>query len=437
MKTIKLPYQIDSEGFAFLQNLRKQQSNVVRYAFNRFKDGLNEQEIRFKVKELNNLELLDSWYIQCGIREAQAIHVRNPDSKVVFGGKRIFKLRSENKISKDEFHKARLLPLTIQGEGPQNGNRKFKLDIDNETIHFRYKRNQHFELKLPKLRKNYRIELLRLQELSSTKTIAYSIKINDDSIFITYDEKKLSNMTIETDPNRVISIDMNPSELGYSVLEFNSEGEFRVIESGCFDVSKLTKKLGRSSCSKQQKYQNNKRLFETMEISKQLIELAKHYKCCKFVVEDLDMGNKNHKLGRNFNRLVNNVWNRNRLISNLNQRCNVYGIEFVSVQPQYSSFIGNLNHNNFPDPISAAIELARRGFVKYKRNQFYPKLIDIEVLRNRWKEASEWSYQNWKELFQIVKNSKLRYRVSKSDESVNLVFQKYSYKKMMSFYQFI
>ena len=94
-------------------------------------------------------------------------------------------------------------------------------------------------------------------------------------------------------------------------------------------------------------------------------------------------------------------------------------------------------NSNYPDPISAAIEIGRRGYYKYQKNQFYPKLINKEILSNRWKEAKEWSYQNWKELYQLIKNSKLKYRVSKESLIDSLVFEKKYYKRMTTLYSFI
>jgi len=45
-------------------------------------------------------------------------------------------------------------------------------------------------------------------------------------------------------------------------------------------------------------------------------------------------------------------------------------------------------------------------------------LIKVEVLKNLWKEDLEWIYSSWKELFVLVKNSKLKYRVPFSNEDV-------------------
>ena len=58
------------------------------------------------------------------------------------------------------------------------------------------------------------------------------------------------------------------------------------------------------------------------------------------------------------------IFIRNAFINNLNKRCNINGIRFLKVIPQYSSFIGNFLYRslNLPDPILASIELGRRGY---------------------------------------------------------------------------
>jgi IS605 OrfB family transposase len=437
MITIKLPFETDQESLNLIHKLRQQQSCIVRYSFNRFKENLNELQIRSKTKLLNNIEMLDSWFVQCGIKEADFVFKRNPENKVIFGGKYNWKQFILKKITKSEFKENRILPLSVQGESLKSGNRKFELDIiENNQIIFKYKRGIKIPLKLPKLRNSYLKLLSLLEQKSKNKEVPFSIKLTQNEIFISFNEN-LVESNYNKDLKRVISIDLNPSELGYSILEFTDNNNFKVLETGNFNISQLTEKLNLSSDNSKQIHQNNKRKFEILEISKFLINKSIHFKCCKFVIEDLEINSKNHNKGRNFNRLVNNFWCRNILINNLQKRCNINGIELTKVNPIYSSIIGNLVNSNYPDPISAAIEIGRRGYFKYQKNQFYPKLINIEVLSNRWKETKEWSYQNWKELFQLVKNSKLKYRVSKTDSNVNLVFERKYYKKMISLYCFI
>ena len=65
MKTIKLPYKTTED----LTSILKQYSNVVRYSYNRFLEGKTEKDIRELSKSLNSIDLLNSWLIQCGIKD--------------------------------------------------------------------------------------------------------------------------------------------------------------------------------------------------------------------------------------------------------------------------------------------------------------------------------------------------------------------------------
>ena len=144
-----------------------------------------------------------------------------------------------------------------------------------------------------------------------------------------------------------------------------------------------------------------------------MISQATHFRCSKFAIEELQIPTKNHKLGKNFNRLVNNCWNRNKLTNNLRKRCNIYEIEFVEINPAYSSFMGNILHGEeHPDMVASSIEISRRGYHKWQKGWFYPKLVKKEDLSNRWKEAKDWTYKNWRELYSATKTLKLNYRSS-------------------------
>ena len=151
MKTIKLPYETTED----LTSILKQYSNVVRYSYNRFLEGKTEKDIRLLTKSLNSIDLLNSWLIQCGIKDGESIQTRFKNEKVIFGGKKNFIKRIKGEITKEEFSLRRLYPMNIQGEKLNQGNRSFKLDIiENNQIIFKLSRNKHIELKLPNLRNN-------------------------------------------------------------------------------------------------------------------------------------------------------------------------------------------------------------------------------------------------------------------------------------------
>jgi hypothetical protein len=82
--------------------------------------------------------------------------------------------------------------------------------------------------------------------------------------------------------------------------------------------------------------------------------------------------------GKKFNKLVNNLWNRNALVNNLAKRCNIFNIKLLKVKSEYSSFIGNFLYRslNLPDMILASIELGRRAYEFY--NQYISKTKEIK-----------------------------------------------------------
>lgn len=63
MITIKLPYNSNQEFKDFLTQLRKEYSNVVRYSYNRLKEGKSEKDIRELICGLNSIDNLDAWTI--------------------------------------------------------------------------------------------------------------------------------------------------------------------------------------------------------------------------------------------------------------------------------------------------------------------------------------------------------------------------------------
>ena len=416
MITIKLPYTTNVD----LTEISKQYSNVVRFSYNRFLDGNTEKEIRLLTKSLNNINLLNSWLIQCAILDAKGLHKKFQNKKIIFGGKFNFVSRLTNKITKDEFNTKRLSPVNIQGEATKQGNRSFKLDIiENNQIIFKLNKNNHIKLKLPKLRKNFKKELYNLQLLNEIKQgetgYTYTIRFDLNNLYISFEEFKQPKTKLNK--NRVLGIDMNPDTIGISILDSEN-----IIYTQEFNVKPVFNKIlseNLSSDSQKMKYYQNKLKFETFEISKSIANLAKYYNYSLVCIENLQfkqkVDNKYNVIG---NRKNKNLWKRELFVNNLIKRLNIYNIKIHKVLPVYSSFVGNMQHD-YTDAINASIEIARRGY-EYKilgnKNKFYPNFL----VKHQWKEMAT-NFKNWKEFYLEIKNSKLKYRVS-LDECV------YSYK---------
>lgn len=430
MKTISLPYTCSEDDRNFIKDEIRKSSNMVRFAFNRFKDSKSEKDIRLLSKNLQNIPS-DSWFIQCAIKKANYLFNANKE-KVIFGGKFSFYQRLKHKLDKDIFKENRLLGVYSQGEKNYYGNRKFKLDIANNRIIFKFSKTKHIDLKLPKLHKNYLYELINLEYQCNQKLSNFSVELKLDKICIAFDDSKIYCSNYVGNSNIVAGIDMNPNYIGFSISKW-CNGKRKVLLEEQYDLSYFTKNLHKASDDAKSKYQNNKQIFEIKEIAKNIIKKCKFFHVGKFGIEDLSFKTGNTGKGKSFNRLTKNKWKRETLISALKKYSLLTKIGFIEVNPVYSSFIGNVL-NEAPDPIAASLEIARRAMFKYIKGQFYPELIKAESLFNQWKESASWVYSSWKELFDIAKTTGVKYRRS-LDLFKSEVFRLKSSKSFVNVYK--
>ena len=436
MITIKIKYNLDnSDDKLLLNNFIRQYNSVYHVAFNNLQ--LGKKNNLKDLSNLNNIDLLDSWFIQSANFEAKQLYGRVNDKKVIFGGKRNYFQRLKGLISKEQYKENRLVPLCSYGEKSSgtkhvHGNRKFKLSDDLTFITLKLNK-QKIQLNLPKhLHNNIKQQLKTIYKHQLLDDIPILYKIDKDYIYISIDEQIIYNNQYKSINNRVMSIDMNPNYIGWSIIDWKSESDFNIIKSGVISIKKLNdydqslKNKGYSSESKERIYISNKRNYETLQISKNLINKAIYYKCQIFSIEDLNIKSKDTNKGKKTNKLVNNQWCRNRLVNNLIKRCNIFGIKLLQVKPEYSSFIGNFLFRtlNLPDPILASIEISRRGYEFYnqyiskvkeiKKNIIQPK---IDQFRHFWiKSLEEFNLEDdwldFKSLYLHFKKSKMMYRLS-------------------------
>ena len=448
MQVLKIKYKTDN--LDLIKDYMKQYSSCQHYVYNRIQEGLSQKQIKQNIKSLNNINLLDSWFIQCSFYD-----IPNKD-KVIFGGKKNFFQRIKGKIFKEEYKLKRLSSLYSIGEivnKSVKANRKFHIEQDLTSIIF--KPNKQTKLQLNLIGVGNRLNILKKLYLKQEQhQIKIAYKLDLEYIYICFEETDIVNIEYQVISNRVMSIDMNPNYIGWSIIDWKSESDFNIIKSDVISIKKLNdydqslKDKGLSSESKERKYISNKRNYETLQISKNLINKAIYYKCQIFSIEDLNIKSGDCNKGRKFNKLVNNNWCRNKLINNLVKRCNIFGIKLLQVKPEYSSFIGNFLFRtlNLPDPILASIEISRRGYEFYnqyitkvkeiKKNIIQPK---IDQFRNLWiKSLEEFDLKdNWldfKQLYLYFKKSKLKYRLSIDN---NLQFSRvFSGKSQLSVYNY-
>ena len=452
--TLKLKYSTDEQSKTRILEYIKNYNNVLRFTYNRLHENkdLKTKEITELQKSMNNV-FVDSHFKNSAIFDSKTL-LHN--DKVIFGGKKLFIDRCQNKISKEEFRLNKLRPLYSVGESSRKGNRKFLIITENHII-FKPTREEHFLLEINPS-KNYQNYLIQLSQLAEEKKIPIDFKLGFEYIYVSFDLNKLKSERIISDKikDRYFAIDMNPNYVGYTVIEWYDKKEYKIIDKGAISLKDLNnyddslKGKGFSSESKERKYVSNKRNYEISDIAHKLEKIANHYKCEFFVMEDLSIPSKNNGKGKRFNRLCNQQWCRNRFCNIIKKLCKLDKIKILEVIPNYSSFIGNLVYRKerLPDFVLASIEISRRGYEfnhqyilkdkEQKKNIVYGNFDeDKEVYIQSLEELSiSEQFSSFQELYDKVKKSKTRYRFPLEKCSL-AVFRKKHIKTYQTLYKFV
>ena len=430
--TLKIKYSCNNS----ILDVIRQYNSVLKVTYNRLLENpkLKTAEITQLQKNLNNCDLIGSHLRNSAIYDAKSL-IECSNKPIVFGGKYLFKQRCQHKITKDEFLLKRLRPINSIGEANQKANRLFDI-VDNQTIVFKLNKQQHFELNLQQVGSKRLKELNKLIELQNNKQVAITYKLDLDYVYLTFDYNLLKTYTYKVKSNRVIAIDLNPNSIGWSVVDWFAENKYTIIQSGTFSLKPLNDYRDSKSVASDSdfhKYITNKRNHEIIHIAKELFTLCRYYHCEIFSVEDLNIKASDKKLGRNFNRLVNNNWNRNLLVNQIKKHINSSSTTLIEVQPQYNSYIGNLvfRQEHLPDECLASIEIGRRGFEfatqyifnrrQHEKTVIYPKL---ELVKNQLTLSLEElgidvpNFDSWKNILSVVKESKVKYRFSTSEAQI-------------------
>ena len=430
MLTLKIKYKTTEDGLNLIEEYRKQYSSVLHYAYNRRYEGVGETDVKHQISSLNNIPLIKSYLNSCAVKNATQLIKDGNEKQLIFGGRKNFIDRCKNRITKDEFLDKRLSKLYIIGEANQHGNRFIVINDDLQSFTFKPTRKDKIVLIIDGRYKRYKSILNKLYYLQQDKEISITYQLDNEYIYLTYDESLLEqHIDYKSVKNRVFAIDLNPNYVGWSVVDWKSSKEFDVVKSGVISIKDINDidfgLKGKSSESKERIYINNKRIFETYEISKLLVNIAKYYKCEVFGLEELNIKTKDNEKGKNFNKLVNNIWNRNKLVNNIKKRCNIYSIRVILAKPNYSSFIGNFLFRDLklPDMTLASIEIGRRCFEfktqyidkKYKKKNII--LPDVNDFNDRYiKSLEEFNIpveiKDLVGIYYFLKKSKHRYRLS-------------------------
>lgn len=507
MQTLK--FKIEHEHKELIVEYQRQYSILLHSAFKYFEKEkelksvftyiISSSDLIKKLKDLNNIELMNSWFIQSSIKEAYQLFKsyqsklnkyeeklkrksillnkfeRTKDEKkelrklfkvhkpnVTFGDKANFIQRCKQQISKDEFKSSRLNPLYSIGTAkPYKGNRFFRILESLDKIIFQPKCKEKYTLSLVGVTKNYKKIVKKLFHFQELKELPITYKLYNDYIYISFDESKLYEYNFKKIKDRYMSLDLNPNYIGWSIVDWKDSSNFKVIKSGVYSFKNLNElykdkfKIEKVDSSDSRKiYISNKRNYEIIEVAKNLINKCCYFKVENFVIEDLNIKACDKNKGKNYNRLCNNNWIRNKFINNLKKRCSIYNLQFIEVLPQYSSFVGNIIFRslNLPDMVLSSIELSRRSYEfkhQYilKNKEKTKNIVKIDINNNKvFKDLFIKSMEefNVQEIFKDVvdayyyfkRNSKIMYRVSLDQFSSYFreFFSRHSRMQIYNFY---
>ena len=333
----------------YITDYMRQFTSVYHYAYNRFNEGMSQMEVRRLANKLNNTGLLDANLVQDAVDSAKSL-VKEAGGKVVFGGRKNWRDYNKGLISKEEYGKKKIVPVFFRGETNKSrrGNRKFRLDMENNQVIFKPNRHTRIVCKVETTKRNK--TLLKLQRLCELGETYFTCRLSNEHVWISFDEAILREKEYRPIRKRILAIDLNPNYIGIAVRHGKS-----IIHKEIIGLKELNRQG------------TNKKRYEDFEVSKRIASMAEHYRCEYLAHEKLDMESGDKGKGRKFNRLVNNDWRRRRFVNNLAKRCNIIGIKIQEILPQYSSFMGQIQNEDEYDSVAAAIELSRRChlFVSY------------------------------------------------------------------------
>ncbi len=430
MKTVRLTICNEVDVLGDMRTF----SSIVRVAFNRYQDGLEEKEVR---AYCNSMFDHNSWFIQSAVKEAAALYKLNGEKRILFGGKNNLHQYLKGLIDKTTFKYRRMFPIGIQGQKLHKGNRLFALDLGNQRLTYKPSKHRHVEIRFLPMKKKIADELSKVQELAEQNNITVSIKLSDKYVWLTYDEGLIYDARYKAlRSKRVLGIDMNPNYIGLSVIEFDKNDDFKVLHKQVFDLSGLTISSGKASTDSSSKYITNKLRHETIAIAHEISKLVDVWKCKMLAIEDLSIKPSDLKKGKKLNKLCNNKWGRRLFVNKLKMLANLHKFNLIEVNPAYSSIVGNFAYGSetTPDMVAASIEIARRAYKKFDKGWFYPR-FNIQFRDEQWKQTLG-SVDDWRGLFRKIKEMGLKYRFLLRDYIQNAVFSKIYIQKCYSIYTF-
>lgn len=188
----------------------KQYSSVQHFIYNRFTDGFSQKQIKDQIKSLNNIQLMNSWFIQCAFYDIPQ------KEKVIFGGKKNYFQRLNGKITKEQFKLNKLSSIYSIGEivnKSVKSNRFFHLEQELDKIIFKPNKDTRIQLNL--IGVGNRISILKkLYQKQENKEIKIGYKLDLNYVYICFEETDIQKFETKQIKNRVLALDLNPNYIG-------------------------------------------------------------------------------------------------------------------------------------------------------------------------------------------------------------------------------
>ena len=127
--TMKIKYHTETkEDSERIFQMMVNYNNIVKCTYNYLlkHPKASTAEISHFQNSLNNV-FLDTHFRGSAIYNAKQLININRENKIIFGGKKLFIQRCQNKITKEEFHKQKQIPIYRVGQANQKGNTKFSI----------------------------------------------------------------------------------------------------------------------------------------------------------------------------------------------------------------------------------------------------------------------------------------------------------------------
>ncbi|WP_066063472.1 IS200/IS605 family accessory protein TnpB-related protein [Neobacillus soli] len=346
---------------------------------------------------------------------------------VIFGGKKNFYDRLDNKISLKEWKELRANTLYSRGDKSKKGNlntrmvldeteNQFYIEVANPLLKNEGKKNSprlRFRVHIPD---KYFVEIINIvmpNVVGKTPTgkpmeeyQVYSIEIKRRGkkyyVHMTYDLETFGSelkWSEKITSDIVAGIDVNIDKITVTIL----------TKQGCFLESRTF------YCHEMEYVKSNRRTNVAGETAKEIIDYLLQWNVGAFVLEDLKF-KQDHDTVKRFNRLVHS-FAKNKLQNALISKGTKFGFKIKKVNPAYTSVIGRFKYTKMYGLSvheAASFVIGRRGLdfeekipkelINHLRSLVKPMLIHILGSMEESREKSINGKQRRKFIAMMLKN---------------------------------